>query len=398
MDKVFHIDSRIDDIEDNRVRPRIMTAVIFNCILTMSLSRLGSLNAMEQTSGRSFWRRRLKTVLPSADTISLVSTKVEPDTIRPILKHVYDKLKRNKALRPGYGNSFALIIDGHESSASYLSHCKGCLERTIHTNDGDRTQYYHRNVTAMLLCGNFNLLLDMEPQRPGEDEVAVATRLIERVVKNYPRAFSIILADGLYVRANFFDFALKHGKDVIAVLKDNRRDLLKDAQGLFNIEHPHTYMSGKTSIQCWDIEGFKSWSSLKREVRVVRSLETSTVKRQATGEIEEKISEWIWVTTISKKNLPTERFVNLAHKRWAIENEGFNELVTYWYADHVYRHDPTAIEAFWLMTMLAYNLFHAFIKLNLKPEFRERHTKLHFMCLIAAGIYVNETNKIHIPP
>ena len=398
MEKVFHIDSRVHAVKDNRIRPRIKTATIIRSILAMSLSRLGSLNALEQASGHSFWRRWLKTGLPSADTVSYVSTKVEPNTIRPIIKHVYDKLKRNKALKPGYGNSFALIIDGHESSASYLRHCGGCLERTIHTNEGDKTQYYHRNVTAMLLCDNFHLLLDLEPQKPGEDEVATAMRLIERVVKNYPRAFNIILADGLYVRANFFDFALRHGKDVIAVLKDDRRELLKDARGLFKIEQPLTYMAGNATRQCWDIENFASWVSLKRTVRVVRSLETTAVCRQLTGELEEKISEWIWVTTVSKKNLPTERFVELAHKRWAIENEGFNELVTYWHADHVYRHDSAAIESFWLMTILAYNLFHAFIMLNLKPEFRKRHTKLHFMCMIAAGIYANETVEDYVPP
>jgi hypothetical protein len=396
--KVFHIDSRISDVKDNRVRPRIKTATIFKSILVMALSRLGSLNALEQTSEHSFWRRWLRKELPSVDTVSYVSTKVDLETIRPMLKHVYDKLKRNKALKPIYPNSFALVIDGHESNASYLRHCEGCLERKIHKNDGDKIQYYHRNVTAMLVCDEFHLFLDLETQRPGEDEVAAAMRLVERVVKNYPRAFNIILADGLYARASFFNCALKLGKDVIAVLKDDRRELIKDARGLSIIELPYTYQAGKTMIQCWDIENFTSWNSLKREVRVVRSLETSSVCRQLTGAIEDKTSEWMWVTTISKKKLPTKPFVEIAHKRWAIENEGFNELVTYWHADHVYRHDPAAIESFWLMTMLAYNLFHAFIKLNLKPEFREKHTKLHFLEMISAEIYSKMYEEAFIPP
>jgi len=76
------------------------------------------------------------------------------------------------------------------------------------------------------------------------------------------------------------------------------------------------------------------------------------------------------------------------HKRWDIENKAFNELVNSWHADHVYKHTPTAIEACWLLTMLAYNLFHAFIHLNLKAAVRESHTKQHFACLIAADLYV----------
>ena len=41
-------------------------------------------------------------------------------------------------------------------------------------------------------------------------------------------------------------------------------------------------------------------------------------------------------------------FVDLARKRWTIENEGFNNLVTNWHADHVYRHEDKASENFLL--------------------------------------------------
>ncbi len=153
---------------------------------------------------------------------------------------------------------FALIVDGHESSASYLRCCKQCLQRVIHTRHGDRIQYYHRNVTAVLLCKDFLVLLDVEMQRPNEDKVAAAMRLIERVMVNYPRAFNLILADGLYARANFFKLALKYGKDIITVLKDDRRDLLQDAIGIFNNIEPGVIQRGRTQRRCWDIEHFTS--------------------------------------------------------------------------------------------------------------------------------------------
>ncbi|MGD1071562.1 MAG: hypothetical protein ABSB15_15590 [Bryobacteraceae bacterium] len=76
------------------------------------------------------------------------------------------------------------MVDGHESHASYLRHCSGCLERTLHLETGDRMQFYHRQVTLMRLPGTpggrdpIRLLLDREPQRPGENEVAAAMRLL----------------------------------------------------------------------------------------------------------------------------------------------------------------------------------------------------------------------------
>jgi len=66
----------------------------------MSLSQLGSLNALEQTKQNSFWKKWAGDELPSADTIGRVFGLIPPDTIRQILKSLYVKLKRNKALWP----------------------------------------------------------------------------------------------------------------------------------------------------------------------------------------------------------------------------------------------------------------------------------------------------------
>lgn len=367
--------------------------------IVMALAQLGSLNALEQTGKYSFWRKWMGASLPSADTMGNVSCVLDCNGLRGIIKHMYSRLKRNKALKPSFGNTFALIIDGHESHSSYLRNCAGCLERVIHKTTGDKIQYYHRYVMAQLMCGNFYLPLDIEPQRDGEDEVAAAVRLLERVLKNYPRAFDLILADGLYVRAHFFQLALDHGKNVIAVLKDERRDLLKDAIGLFKQEKSMFYKMGNVIRECCDIEHFRSWSQLDCDVRVVRSMETSHVKRQMTKANETNVSDWVWVSTVSKDRLGTEDFVNCAHGRWKIENNGFNELVNYWHANHVYRHHPVAIEAFILLTMLVFVLFHAFTMLNLKSEIRYKHTKSHWAQMITAELYLfSAATKVSAPP
>ncbi len=123
---------------------------------------------------------------------------------------------------------------------------------------------------------------------------------------------------------------------------------------------------------------------------MVRSLETTTIRRQMTGEEQQQVADWVWVSTISKQKLQTTAFVDFGHSRWVIENNELNELVTYWQADHVYKQHPVAIEAFWLLIMLAYNLFHVFINLNLKPEIRDKRSKLHWARVIAAELYYSK--------
>jgi len=75
------------------------------------------------------------------------------------------------------------------------------------------------------------------------------------------------------------------------------------------------------------------------------------------------------------------------HGRWDIENRELDELVSYWHADHLYRHSATAIVVFRLLTMVAYTLFHVLIYRNLKPAVRHRYSKQHLARVIAAQIY-----------
>jgi len=168
---------------------------------------MGSLNEWEQCRLLPSWKKHLQLdSLPSADTMGLVSTKLQCDDIRKVIKTVYSKLKRNKALTSGFhDNLFFMVIDGHECFKSYLRSCDDCLEREIKTATGIKTQYYHRYAMGMLISAEgICIPLDIEMQKPGEDEVASAIRLVERLCQMYPRAFDVVMADGLYARASFF--------------------------------------------------------------------------------------------------------------------------------------------------------------------------------------------------
>ena len=209
--------------------------------------------------------------------------------------------------------------------------------------------------------------LDHEPQRPGEDEIATATRLLTRVLAGFPRAFDVVLADGLYLRADFFNFLLERRKHVLVVLKDERRNLYQDAAWLFEFVAPVQGTFRSRHCLSWDLPDLASWPEVNVPVRVIRSLETYSVRRQFDHNDELQASDWVWATTLPVGQVSTERCVAFGHQRWEIENHGFNELVNGWHADHIYTHDPTAIERFLLAAFLGFILFHAFLCLNVKP-------------------------------
>ena len=386
-DKVAALGSLLGGLSDARPQPRIATLVIVRSLLVMILTRLGSLNAVEQTQSSSFWRHLLKGPLPSADTLGRVASRMDPEPVRKALRDLYGDLKRHKALPVPSHGLIALVLDGHESHATENRHCPQCLERTIHTSHGDHIQYYHRHVTAMLLTGDFPLLLDAEPQRPGEDEIATALRLLERVLKNFPRAFDVVLGDALYTDPRFYNFVLDHGKDALTVLKNENRDLMVDACALFEIHAPQRFTEGATTREVWDLPDLLTWPQVKKPVRVVRSRETTTCRRQLDGQPKDREADWVWVTTLSIRRAGTRAVVDLGHARWKIENQGFNETTNRWAADHVYKHHPIAILVFTLMTMLAFNLFYAFYRRNLKPAYQSRHDAQHVARCLASELY-----------
>jgi hypothetical protein len=381
-------------VRDERQRPRIATARVVSAGFLLFVTRLGSLHALEQTRGRRFWMRWLQGPLPSADSIGRVFEGVALEGVREVNYSLYHRFRRKKVFAE---ESAVLIVDGHETSASYWRHCEHCLQRRVKTAAGERIQYYHRNVTAVLHAGRCAFLLDAEPQRAGEDEVGAAMRLYARVVGRVPRAFEVVLADGLYAQTRFVRLVQASQKDVIIVLKENRSDLLEDARGLFSRTSSVIEQQGRRERHLWDEDGFTTWAEKEGPVRVVRSLET-TVVRHTNGNEETRTADWFWVTTLSPDRANTEQVVRWGHRRWAIENLGFNELTTRWHADHVYRHHPNAITAFRLLTIVAHNLYQAFVSRRIQPALRRGRTTLHWAREMAAELYQDVCPDGWLPP
>jgi len=396
-EKIFDFSQELlAPLSDRRPQPRISTAAIVKSATVLFWARMGSLNALELVARARFWKNWLREPTGSADTLGRVHALLDADGLRQGIHHVYQRLKRNKALPDIYGLG-VVVLDGHESHASYLRHCPGCLQRTIHCEGGRRIQFYHRQVTLLLLSGAppgyaaVRLLLDHEPQRPGEDEVETALRLLARVIPAYPRAFDLVLADALYAQAPFFNFLLARGKHALVVLKDERRDLYQDVAGLFKHLAPRPGCYRSRQCSWWDFPDLLSWPQVHTPVRVIRSLETYVLRRQLDQRDDPHSSDWIWVTTLSPTQVPLERAVHLGHQRWDIENYGFNELVNEWHSDHVFKHDPGAIECFLLVAFLAYNIFDAFLARNVKPAARQDKSQIFWAMLIAAELYAEVT-------
>lgn len=368
--KVFDLPRVLRTIQDGREQPEISGDAIWLSMLSLFSLRLGSLNALEQKfrdkKRRKKWERLLGDRPPSAEAVGYFAERVDCDSLRLVLVFLYLCLQRNRHIKKfRIHGRLVLALDGHELFSSYRLHCKKCCQRTLKTKNGERAQFYHRIVVASLIGGPIPLPLDVEEVRPGEDEIAAAARLLERIQKHYPKAYDVVSGDALYADPRIVSFLRKHHKHLIAVLKENHPDLLADARGVCALVEPAKWKDGVNRYTWWDTEGFATWNSIKDSVRVVRSQEMKKVKG------EWKTSDWFWVTTLSSAEATTRAIWETGHRRWEIENQCFNTLVTHCHLNHNFRHNLNAILAFVLTNFIAYALTSAFYQFNLKSEARK---------------------------
>jgi len=153
-------------------------------------------------------------------------------------------------------------------------------------------------------------------------------------------------------------------------------------------------------VVCYGEEFCGLWSRLRavgEPVRVVQSLEETTIHRQLSREDETVRTEWFWVTSLPVLLAGTAAIVQAGHGRWGIENLAFNELGNQWHGDHAYKYDTHALLACTLLLFIAYNLFHAFVERNLKAEAKKGRTEKYWADLIA-GEFTTVFHSYSAPP
>jgi len=97
-------------------------------------------------------------------------------------------------------------------------------------------------------------LLDIEPIYPHEGELTSSNRLLERVCRDYPKAFEAVTGDALYLNGTTFDLLASHGKYGAAALKDERRYLYEEAISLLGINTwnaDHVYRHSQNAIRAF---------------------------------------------------------------------------------------------------------------------------------------------------
>ena len=181
----------------------------------------------------------------------------------------------------------------------------------------------------------------------------------------------ILVVDALYAKAPFINLVVGARVHLVVRLKDERMEIIKDAQGLFchrPADLQYEEAGGKVKYWVWDEGGFESWEGVEKPLRVVKLVEEKR-KRVRRGkqwkEVVERREIWL-ATTLGPAELSGLEVGQIYHWRWGIENNGFRDLKSNWHMDHAFVHQPRALKALLWILALVFNLFYAFVYRNLR--------------------------------
>jgi hypothetical protein len=375
--KVFGLGRLLRGVRNSRPYPEIPTRALLVSLLMGVVLRVGSyLDLAEQTKRRRWqhlihWPKRI-----SHDSFEYVVERLNLEDLRQNLACVAKQLKANKALESCKINGLLFLsLDANEHFHSRSRCCPCCAQREIEELDppGQKQtviEYYHRYVFAQINGPTINVLLDLEPIRPGEAEAEAALRLLGRLRRVYGvRFFDAITIDAWYVQGPFLKAVDKLGWMWQVVLKQERMEVFQEARQLSQGQKPAEQFYDKTrdrQVQLWRVQDLTFSQSYNRPVWVVHSEENWTDKKVVGGKKinQPNSSDWWWMLCQRLQSYPLEMAYQAGHRRWGIENKAFNELTQYYHLEHCYHHQPTAMLAQMLILMLGFVLFSAFAVLH----------------------------------
>lgn len=364
---VYAIPQKIKSLSDKRQRKTIPLCNIITPVFLFLVLQFESFHTI--FSAPESMKKRLKHCIkgriPKIDAVRDMLALIEPDEVRQIHDDVLDRVRRNRVLCGGtIGGYVVAAIDGVELFSSTKKSCPNCLSRK---NKAGETEYFHRSVVCATVGKSPHIVFGQEMLKPrdgsekDEGELTGGKRLIQRLKERHGHFADVIVADALYLNAPFINTVLGNGMDAVIRLKDERRLIFQDAEGLFGKGEgkKESFKKGKTTVEVWELSGFEL-EGVGQKLRVMKFRETS--KKQGREEIR---LMWL-VTTLEMCDSQTVWL--MMHKRWDIEENAFHQLKTYYHAKHCYCH--RAVETIFNLMLIGFNLRELYLYRRLK-EFGE---------------------------
>ena len=297
--------------------------------------------------------------IPSDTQMRTILDGVNPESLRPLYKKVFQQLRRGKGLEKMtfMGQYYLASIDGTGYFSSKKVHCDACLQRK-NKRTGEIT-YTHQMLGIAIVHPDQKVVAPLMPEpiikqdgeKKNDCERNAAKRLLAKVHQDHPHLRLIIIEDALSA----------NGPHIKAIKQNHYRFILGVKPGdhayLFN-EVAQAHTAGETTeFEDRTAAGITHRFRFLNDAPLNESNPEVRVNFLEYWEIKgNKTQHFTWITdfTITKNN--AFDLMRGGRSRWKIENETFNTLKNQGYHfEHNFGHGQNHLSVvFALLMMLAF--------------------------------------------
>lgn len=430
---IYDFNKKINSILRKNKKCNTKPATALKIIVMGLFTKAKSINAIQNGIFSSV-RKRYNNIfsknefIPKTHALRDCINDIDWNDVKEIHKGILNKLKSNKFFENNkYRNTGVAIVDGVETFETK----KEIKELHVRKHTNGEKGYYYKALGIMYLADNVDIMLDMVPfeknevkedtehneKVKSEGEITVFKKIVSKL-KEF--LIEVTLTDCMFCNAPCFNEAKKNGIDIISKLTDEKREIYKDAEGLFKLEkckksyeivevienkrieyskeskkknsqktEKYTYIreiSNKEINKKEIVEDkitkhpkkkvhFKKTEKILKKVRIwsdefeMAKYEYGKVRiikvEEDTKEKEKKVTKEMYiVTTLMKEDL--EFIADLMHRRWDIELKGFRKLKSRYNIDHLYIGTKNAINLIIYLTMIVYNFIELYFNIHTK--------------------------------
>lgn len=418
--RMFGIAQGLAGVKDGRQRPtHPLDRLLWTKIMGIATA-IPSFNQLEEAIRHGEFDAVGGRLRPTADTFPRAFRVLDLDGLKAVNDAIVEKARRNKALDDVRVEGYRVVaVDGtgcFSTSSERLGrdahrHRVGddphepekpreakeeAQEAKENGTAGDA--YYLEKALAVSYVGGegATVMLALERIPKGEGETTVAVKVLRELFQRHWRYCDFVTLDSGFAGAPVLNEILRQKKEFVVRVKQEKYDIIKDADGLFRGQPAHEFHKDvqlrqehvRYDVKIWDEEDFTSWETVKGRLRCLKVEETQR-KLNAAGEVvESKRVVTHFVTSAPKAAVPALTIWKIAHSRWDVENTGFHFLKHHLELEHAYSYNPKVIRVMLTLFAIAFNLLMLFIHRNLRTFQPKRDTYRGVIRRLYGGLVV----------
>lgn len=441
LKKLFTYTSSVYDIDGNfkgvkrencksKVKASTISKMMFASMMCghSSINELNHINKNRTTRFNMLYNRR--EYIPRTHGLRDAIKDIDYHQIERINQSVIQKAKENKVFRKNRVDGLTVMAwDGVELSET-KKNIEGLPERE-YEDIGEIRKYIKYTcgmnvgpLANIMVISKQHLETEKVKTKSGKErsktvgETTMFQNLWEESEKLIGGVIDVHVFDALYLNQNVMNLINESGKYFVIRLKDEKREIYEDSEGLFNNRCADKRYEIVETITVREIKYSKEAKKkdktkrkirqTKREMTDIKLGEKKLLKEETIIKKNSIIKEKVYEKVITRKEVWSDIFeitgykgkvkvvkaieerdkgkkqeihtvtnmlshdeetiLKIMHLRWNIENNGFRTLKQRYNLEHIYIGEHNAINYIVQMIFLVFNLLELYVKIRLKEK------------------------------